>query len=278
MKLHRAYLLTVAIPCVAAFLLPGSHCCAQSIPEPSLVMYGVVRFAGVRVTAGTLVWQITNNARVVTVSAPLTNINDQFSYVVQVPCETQIGTFQVSSNTLSLRSTPTAYNRSQVIIQTSVTNYSSITFDDPGQMDFAITSTDRGRLERVDLQIADSAIDRDGNGIPDFWEEQYFGFYGVDPNDDPDLDGLTNIQEYKAGTDPLDPNSRFMIHIVSTAGLRIEWESTYGTFYHLQRSSHLLTGFTNVATQIAATPPKNTWQDTNAVGAGPYFYRLQIAE
>jgi len=43
-----------------------------------------------------------------------------------------------------------------------------------------------------------------GNGLPDYWEAQY----GVsDPDGDPDGDGLTNIQEYYLGTDPLNPDT-----------------------------------------------------------------------
>jgi hypothetical protein len=46
--------------------------------------------------------------------------------------------------------------------------------------------------------------DTDGKGLPDRWQMRYFGHLGVDPNADPDADGLTNLQEYKGGTDPND--------------------------------------------------------------------------
>jgi len=44
--------------------------------------------------------------------------------------------------------------------------------------------------------------DMDGNGLPDAWEIANFGHIGVDPNGDPEPDGLTNLQEYQAGSDP----------------------------------------------------------------------------
>jgi hypothetical protein len=50
----------------------------------------------------------------------------------------------------------------------------------------------------------ESTVDSDGNGLPDWWEMKYFGHLGVDPNDDPDRDGLSNLQEYQNHTPPLD--------------------------------------------------------------------------
>jgi len=44
--------------------------------------------------------------------------------------------------------------------------------------------------------------DTDGNGLPDVWEQKYFGQIGVDPSDDIDGDRLSNLQEFQNGTDP----------------------------------------------------------------------------
>ncbi len=45
-----------------------------------------------------------------------------------------------------------------------------------------------------------------GNVVPDEWYLQYFGQIGHD-GDDPDNDGLTNLQEYLLGTDPTNPDT-----------------------------------------------------------------------
>ena len=49
---------------------------------------------------------------------------------------------------------------------------------------------------RVDIG-ADEFIDNDGDGLPDWWEQTYFGEpTAADPNEDPDGDGLANLNEY----------------------------------------------------------------------------------
>ena len=50
-------------------------------------------------------------------------------------------------------------------------------------------------------------VDADGDGLPDEWEKRY-GFNANDASDgekDKDGDGFTNLEEYKAKTDPTDP-------------------------------------------------------------------------
>jgi len=49
--------------------------------------------------------------------------------------------------------------------------------------------------------------DADGDGLPDAWENQYFGNLNQTASGDPDGDGLTNSQELSAGTNPADPAS-----------------------------------------------------------------------
>jgi parallel beta-helix repeat protein len=56
----------------------------------------------------------------------------------------------------------------------------------------------------VDMGI-DEFIDTDGDGLPDFWEQEYFGDpIAADPDADPDGDGVTNIEEYELyGINPI---------------------------------------------------------------------------
>ena len=52
-----------------------------------------------------------------------------------------------------------------------------------------------------------SFFDPSGNGLPVAWELAYFGTNGVNPNADPDADGVSNYQEYLDGTNPTNHNS-----------------------------------------------------------------------
>ena len=47
----------------------------------------------------------------------------------------------------------------------------------------------------------------DSDTLPDSWEWDNFGTFDQGPDDDPDSDGLTNIEEYNHGTNPNNPHS-----------------------------------------------------------------------
>jgi hypothetical protein len=51
-------------------------------------------------------------------------------------------------------------------------------------------------------------LDRDGDGLPDGWE---LARNVTDPNEDSDGDGFTNLEEFRAGTDPRDEDDRLRL-------------------------------------------------------------------
>jgi hypothetical protein len=248
---------------------------ADGIPEPSLIIYGVITdtsAGGSRVSFGSLTWvfQPTGGGPPVTATGILTNINDQFSYVLRVPCETQIPGILVSTGALTLASSPIQYNRSQVLVSSV-----AAAFVTPTLTNLTLTATDRGRIERIDLTVN---LNSGGGALPDAWQLQYFGHTGVDPNADPDGDGMSNLAEFRAGTSPTDPQSRFeIVRVIPAASTSmIQWSSVQGKFYTVQRSTDLLSGFADLQTHIPATAPLNSFQDSASAASGPYFYRIKV--
>jgi hypothetical protein len=76
---------------------------------------------------------------------------------------------------------------------------------------------------------------------------------------------------------PTAPTFKFVsIRRDALGGVRVDWLSAANTVYALQRTSNLKTGFVDIATGLAATPPQNSYRDASATASAPYFYRLRI--
>ena len=133
---------------------------------------------------------------------------------------------------------------------------------------------------RLNLQ---RIVDTDGNGLPDWWELQYFSHLtGTDPNADPDQDGMNNLAEWIAGTNPTNAASSLWLTLVSATNSSdtvVSWSSVAGKNYWLERSTNLLTGFNAiVSTNIAATAPTNTLNDPVILPGSARFYRVGVEQ
>jgi hypothetical protein len=273
------YLFRAAIVCLASVSFP-TQVFPQGIPEPSRLLYGQIYnppggpFA--RVTAGTLTWtfQPAGGGTSVTVTVQCTNLYAPYAFIVQVPCETPMPGLTSSSNVLELTSPPQAYVRTNVML-----NGQPIFLKHPSQSSLSLTSTNRGQMEQVDLTLLQSDQDSNGNGLPDGWQLQYFGHLGIDPNDDPDHDGMSNLAEYIAGTAPNDPSSNFRLLNArkdSPDGIVISWSSVVNRTYSVLRSTNLFTGFQVIATGVISTPPATQYQDNPPAQGTMYFYKVSI--
>jgi len=87
--------------------------------------------------------------------------------------------------------------------------------------------------------------DSNGDGIPDAWELQNFGTISIDPNADPDHDGMSNRQEYLAGTNPNNPLDYLKItaESFSTGGTTatLTWNSVLTRQYYIEKTLNLTT-------------------------------------
>jgi subtilisin family serine protease len=133
---------------------------------------------------------------------------------------------------------------------------------------------------RLNLQ---RMVDTDTNGLPDWWELQYFGHLtGTVPNADADHDGMSNLAEWLAGTNPTNANSCLRLMALPSNNLNafvVSWPSVVGKYYRLERATNLLIGFNSVVrTNIAATAPTNTETDTAILPSNARFYRVGVEQ
>ncbi len=127
----------------------------------------------------------------------------------------------------------------------------------------------------------DPSLDVDGDGLANGWEEAHYGSVtGAIAGADSDGDGADSLGEFVAGTDPFDSLSVFevMDSVVSAGDPEVSWSSVSGKSYTIWRSTNLVEGFTAIATDVAATPPVNTYTDAGASSLGAVFYSIGVQE
>ncbi|MGC8743457.1 MAG: PKD domain-containing protein [Verrucomicrobiia bacterium] len=139
-------------------------------------------------------------------------------------------------------------------------------------------SIDMGAYEYV----APQNLDSDGDGLPDWWENQYSGSpTGMNSASDDDGDGMDNMSEFIAGTHPFDPSSSLKIleiapvNLGSQSGYEIKWQSVSGRYYDIEWSWSP-GNFSILASNLPATPPENIYTDTSRQISNKKFYRIKI--
>jgi hypothetical protein len=96
---------------------------------------------------------------------------------------------------------------------------------------------------RLAVEFIASGADLDGDGIPDAWELLHAGdLVTFNSTTDTDQDGQTDLQEYLAGTDPLDPDDNLRITNLSNPSpghARITWTSNPTRQYRIEKRRSL---------------------------------------
>jgi uncharacterized repeat protein (TIGR01451 family) len=126
--------------------------------------------------------------------------------------------------------------------------------------------------------------DSDQDGIPDYWETAH-NLNPVDPVDgqaDADGDGLNNLREYLAGTDPRDAASVIRITSVEIldAQLRLSFPSVLDRFYELQTTTQLSPGpvtWTTLQSNIAGNGETMTLVDPWTGTQTLRYYRIVLS-
>jgi subtilisin family serine protease len=126
-------------------------------------------------------------------------------------------------------------------------------------------------------------VDTDSNGLPDWWETQYFGAIGQSPSADPYGNGFTLSQDFALG---YNPKNSYRLFIYQTAvvpngankDFRIGFPTVSGWTYRVERSDTLAAAsWVQVGSNVTGTGGTTQVTDPSAVTLHPKrFYRVRI--
>ena len=126
--------------------------------------------------------------------------------------------------------------------------------------------------------------DTDGDGMDDTWEIAYFGSItnsNGGATEDWDLDGMRDIFEYKAGTDPTNELSLLQLQNtgwLSFGELIVRWQSVSSKSYAIDSTTNLLDGFNDtVESNLVGYPPENSYTVT-VDQLDRSIYRIRLEE
>ena len=137
------------------------------------------------------------------------------------------------------------------------------------------------RFPGIDTPGAPNRLDTNLNGLPDDWESAH----GLPPDAtllDPDGDGLTNLAEYFAGTDPADAASHPALESITVTGntVLIEFIAHAGIAYRLQARDNLAKGMWNTVGRLDPRPTSGLVRLPEFLpGPRPTrYYRIEVRE
>jgi hypothetical protein len=148
-------------------------------------------------------------------------------------------------------------------------------------------NADTNIVEKSLQPLLDPNKSQVGDGIPNGWKQQY-GLNPFDPTvatGDADGDGMSNLQEFLAGTDPTNPASAFRITSVVRVGtdVNVTWTMGPGKTNALQSTAgaangaYQTNGFVDLFIVTNTTGTVTNYPDPGAATNSPSrFYRIRL--
>ena len=153
-----------------------------------------------------------------------------------------------------------------------------------GRFVTATATDENGNTSSMSTGVAVTTTSTANDTIPDVWRELYFGGNGTATNDqscatcDPDHDGVNNLQEFLAGTDPTNALNSLSLSAIrpNSSNTVARFLSAPGIVYQVQTRDDLGNDFWTIAEdQILGTGTNVFIVDPNPASTRR-FYRLQV--
>ena len=148
------------------------------------------------------------------------------------------------------------------------------------------TATDpAGNTSTMSGGVTVTAASSVHDGIPDAWRALYFGGNGTTTNSqscatcDPDQDGMNNLQEFHAGTNPTNFASALKLNAIpsNSSNSVASFASAAGIVYRVQYRDDLVNGFWSIAAdQVVGTGTNLFIANPSVTSTARRFYRLQV--
>ena len=153
----------------------------------------------------------------------------------------------------------------------------------PGLRSFVVTLGTNRAYANGFFEVLPTIIDYNFDGLDDVFQRQYFAPFtqpNAAPTADPDHDGMNNLAEYIAGTDPTNPASVLKFTKIKTAanGTTLTWISGTNRHYQVMTRTNVNAGtWQNIGGVIASGGTNTQFLDTTATN-GTHFYRVQAMQ
>lgn len=278
--------MTRHIVCTAAIIGALASTASAYPPAPGVTLKGLVRDEFGWVLRDTGAEVVVRQGTVVIGRAPIVNeVDFDYNYRVNLPVDSNVKADPYRAGALLLASTYSVDVEVGGVIYTPIeTLLGELPIPEPGT------------VIALDLTLGD---DTDGDGLPDDWELWQLQAAGMAPGDfdynlaqlgngDADSDGLTDLEEYLAGTFALFAFSNFRLEAESFHSPNLVEFNYYGVrdrAYRLQASTDMVTWEpvpvlldSPFSFEVSAwTSNRTGWLKLYAPPRGPRrFYRLEV--